>query len=75
MIAVGEYALVLIEDITTSLGIQIKNDGIGVCVSCPSNLGLEGKKVMFSTREAYPEYNGHLVMPYTNIMLVLSDEE
>ena len=36
MKAVGDYACIQIENTITSSGIQINNDGIGVCFSCPS---------------------------------------
>ena len=71
MKAVGEYAIILIEDTTNSSGIQIKNDGEGTCVSCPNFPDIEGKTVIFDTNQKYQEVNGFTILHSSFIMAVI----
>ena len=71
MKAVGEYAIILIEDTINSSGIQIKNDGEGICISCPNFPDLEGKTIVFDTNQTYTEVSGYMIMHSSFIMAVI----
>lgn len=71
MKAVGEYALVRIDETTTTSGIQVKNDGVGICVSCPSMPDLENKQILFSTKEEFVQHENVYVMHTDYILAVL----
>tara|TARA_R110001592_G_scaffold13564_12_gene61964 strand:- start:4344 stop:4571 length:228 start_codon:yes stop_codon:yes gene_type:complete len=75
MIAIGDYALIRIDLNTTSSGIQVKNDGIGHCVSCSINEDLEGRKVLIDMNHKHHEFREHLVVNVNHILLVLGDVE
>jgi hypothetical protein len=72
MRAVGEYALIRIENITNSSGIQVKNDGEGVCISCPNFRDIEGKLIVFDTNQKYPERDGYIIVHSSFIMAVIN---
>ena len=75
MIAIGDYALIRIDLDTTSSGIQVKNDGIGVCVSCSVNEELENRKVLIDMNHKHHEFREHLIVDVKHILLVLGDVE
>lgn len=75
MIAIGDNVLVRIDLNTTSSGIQVKNDGVGICVSCESKPELEGRKVLIDMNHKHPEYKEHLIVKVGHILLVLGDVE
>ena len=75
MIAIGDYALIRIDLDTTSSGIQVKNDGIGVCVSCSVNEELENRKVLIDMNQKHLEFREHLIVDVKHILLVLGDVE
>ena len=71
MKADGEYAIIKFENTTNSSGIQIKNDGEVICVSCPNFPDLEGKTIVFDTNQTYTEVSGYMIMHSSFIMAVL----
>ena len=75
MKAVGDYAIVRIDNTISSTGIQIKNDGVGICVSCPINSDIETQTVLFDPNQTYQEYSkegyNYLIMNYKFIMAVV----
>jgi len=71
MMAVGNYACIKIDNTTTTSGISIKNDGIGVCVSCPSMKDIVGKTVLFDTNHIHHEYEEYLIMENKWILAVI----
>jgi hypothetical protein len=75
MIAIGDYALIRIDLDTTSSGIQVKNDGIGLCVSCSVNEQLENRRVLIDMNHKHQEFREHLIVDVKHILLVLGDVE
>ena len=71
MKAVGDYACIQIENTTTSSGIQIKNDGIGVCLSCPSKPDLIDKEVLFDINQKFHEHEDMIFIDSKFIMGVI----
>jgi hypothetical protein len=71
MKAVGDYACIEIENTITSSGIQVKNDGIGVCLSCPSKPDLIDKRVLFDINQKFYEYEYMIFIDSKFIMGVI----
>tara|TARA_R110000744_G_scaffold88497_1_gene172547 strand:- start:43 stop:261 length:219 start_codon:yes stop_codon:yes gene_type:complete len=72
MKAIGDYTIIQIEVNTSSTGLQVKDDGQGKVVSCPSHPELMGKMVLFDDKNKYKEYENYLIIPYKNLMAVIN---
>jgi hypothetical protein len=57
MKAIGDYAIVELENSTSSTGIQVKTDGRGLVLSCPKYPEIEGKMVLFDDRHRSPTHD------------------
>jgi hypothetical protein len=57
MKAIGDYAIVELENSTSSTGIQVKTDGLGLVLSCPKYPEIEGKMVLFDDRHRSPTHD------------------
>lgn len=71
MKSVGNFCIILIEDSTSSSGIKVKSDGMGVVHSCVANPSLEGKTVLYDDRQRYVTYNEYVIIGIDNIMAVI----
>jgi hypothetical protein len=68
MKAVGNFAIIKLENSVSQLGIQIKTDGKGVVHSCPSIPDIEGKTVLFDDRHRYITHEEFIFVPTENIL-------
>ena len=57
MRAIGDYAIIELENSTSSMGIQVKTDGRGLVLSCPKYPEIEGKIVLFDDRHRSPTHD------------------
>ena len=57
MKAIGDYAIIELENSVSSTGIQVKTDGRGLVLSCPKYPEIEGKIVLFDDRHRSPTHN------------------
>ena len=57
MKAIGDYAIIELENSVSSTGIQVKTDGRGLVLSCPKYPEIEGKNVIFDDRHRSPTHN------------------
>jgi hypothetical protein len=71
MKSVGNFCIVLIEDSTSSSGIQIKSDGMGKVHSCVANPELEGKTVLYDDRQRFVTHNEYVIINIEYIMAVI----
>jgi len=72
MKAIGDWVLIEIEDTSTG-GIIVKNDGVGICRSAPSMPEIENKKVLFDFSQKFHEHEGHVVILKNFVMLALEE--
>ena len=71
MKAVGDYAIIDVENTTSATGITVKLDGEGICVSCPSMPDIEGKRVLFNMKTKHAEHYGVVIVRAQEIMMVI----
>jgi len=57
MKAIGDYAIIELENSTSSMGIQVKTDGRGLVLSCPKYPEIEGKIVLYDDRHRSPTHD------------------
>ncbi len=57
MKAIGDYAIIELENSVSSSGIQVKTDGRGLVLSCPKYPEIEGKIVLFDDRHRSPTHD------------------
>ena len=57
MKAIGDYAIIEVENSVSATGIQIKTDGQGLVLSCPKYPEIEGRFVLFDDRHRSPTHN------------------
>jgi len=57
MKAIGDYAIIELENSVSSTGIQVKTDGRGLVLSCPKYPEIEGKIVLFDDRHRSPTHD------------------
>ena len=72
MKSVGNFCIVLIQDSTSSSGIQVKSDGMGKVYSCVANPELEGKTVLYDDRQRYVTYNEFVIIDLDYVMAVIN---
>ena len=70
MKSVGNFCIILVEDSTSSSGIQVKSDGMGLVHSCIANPELEGKTVLYDDRQRHVSYNEYVIVNIDYIMAV-----
>ena len=71
MIAIGDFTIIKVEVDTSSSGLQVKNDGQGFVVSCPSMSSLEGKLVLYNDDNNYKQHGDFLIVPFKQLMAVI----
>jgi len=71
MKAIGDYAIIELENSVSSTGIQVKTDGRGLVLSCPKYPEIEGKSIVFDTNQTYAEVSGYMIMHSSFIMAVI----
>ena len=71
MKSVGNFCIILIEDSTSSSGIQVKSDGMGIVYSCIANPELEGKTVLYDDRQRYVTHDEYVIIGMEYIMAVI----
>lgn len=57
MKAIGDYAIIELENSVSSTGIQVKTDGRGLVLSCPKYPEIEGKIVLYDDRHRSPTHD------------------
>ena len=57
MKAIGDYAIIELENSVSSTGIQVKTDGRGLVLSCPKYPEIEGRFVIFDDRHRSPTHD------------------
>jgi len=72
MKAIGDYAIIELENSVSSTGIQVKTDGRGLVLSCPKYPEIEGKLVLFDDRHRSPT---HEDLIFVKIEYLLGVEE
>tara|TARA_B110000444_G_C18456724_1_gene418290 strand:+ start:78 stop:296 length:219 start_codon:yes stop_codon:yes gene_type:complete len=60
MKAIGDYAIIEVENSVSATGIQIKTDGMGLVHSCPKYPEIEGKMVLFDDRHRSPTHDNFI---------------
>jgi hypothetical protein len=71
MRAFGDNAVIIPSTTTLVGGLQVKGDGEGKVISCPSNPEIEGKTILFSERIEYVEYEKYLIIKCHSILAVI----
>jgi len=62
MRAIGDYAIIELENSTSSMGIQVKTDGRGLVLSCPKYPEIEGKIVLFDDRHRFVTHDDMIIV-------------
>lgn len=75
MKAIGDYAIVRIENSISESGIQVKTDGMGIVVSCPKYPDIEGKRILFDDRHRFPTHNDFIFVKIENLLGVFEEED
>ena len=71
MKAVGDFVIVEIEQTKSASGIVSMHRNEGKCISCSRNKSLEGKRILYSSKGRYEEYNNLMFIPYESVLAVL----
>ena len=73
MKAVGNWVIVEIEQRKSSSGIISMHRNEGVCISCSVDESIIGKKVIWSSKGRYEDFDSYLFIPYEAILAVVGD--
>lgn len=74
MKAVGNWVIVEIEQRKSASGILSMHRNEGVCISCDVDESIIGKKVIWSSKNRYEEFDNYLFVEYSSILAVLGEE-
>jgi len=74
MKAVGNWAIVEIEQRKSASGIISMHRNEGVCISCGVDESIVGKKVIWSSKGRYEDFDNYLFIPYESILGVIGEE-
>ena len=74
MKAVGNWVIVEIEQRKSASGIISMHRNEGVCVSCDADDSIVGKKVIWSSKGRYEEFDNYLFIPYDAFLAVVGDD-
>jgi len=71
MQAVGDYVIIEIQQTKSASGIISMHRNEGICKSCSKDPSIEGKKVLFASKDKYDEHDGFLFIPYNRVLAVI----
>lgn len=74
MEAVGKWVIVEIEQRKSASGIISMHRNEGVCVSCDFDSSIVGKKVIWSAKGRYEDFDNYLFIPYDSILATMKLE-
>lgn len=73
MKALGNYAIIELENSVSNSGIQVRIDGKGIVHSCSVLPEIEGKVVLFDDRHRFPTHNNFVFVPLENLLGVFEE--
>ena len=68
MKALGNYAIIKLENSVSESGIQVRIDSTGIVHSCPSMPEIEGKLVLFDDRDRFVTHDDMIIVPIGNLL-------
>ena len=71
MKAFGDNAVIIPATNTLIGGLQVKGDGEGKVVSCPSHPEIQGKTILYNENLKYVEYEKYLIIKVDSILAVI----
>jgi|8_EtaG_2_1085327.scaffolds.fasta_scaffold19044_2 hypothetical protein len=74
MKAMNDYVIVE-QQIQQFSSIVMKENNMGVVISCLCDRSLVGKTIIFSNEKRIQEYDGYKFVPYDKVMAVIEGDE
>ena len=68
MKALGNYAVIKLENSTSKSGIQVRIDSTGIVHSCPSMPEIEGKLVLFDDRHRFVTHEDMIIVSVEHLL-------
>lgn len=71
MKALGNYAIIKLENSVSKTGIQVRIDSTGIVHSCPSMPEIEGKMVLFDDRHRFVTHEDMIIVSAEHLLGVI----
>ena len=70
MKALGNYAIIKLENSVSESGIQVRIDSTGIVHSCPSMPEVEVKLFLFDARHCFVTYDNMIIVSFDSLLRV-----